>query len=195
MVHSNKRQESNMKKRSLFLGTGIALTMALTAPAIAAVMVGGAAMYPSRNIIQNAVHSKEHTTLVSAVKEAGLVPTLEGPGPFTVLAPTNRAFDKLPSGTVSNLMEPSHKGELKTILTYHVLPGRYTTAELTRKIRAGDGSATINTVEGQPLTFTERGDHIFVKDEKGDVAEITQSNVMQSNGVIQVINSVLMPNT
>jgi uncharacterized surface protein with fasciclin (FAS1) repeats len=182
-----------MNKRSVIIGTGFVMAI-LTAPAMATTMVGGAAMYPSKNIIQNAVHSKEHTTLVSAVKEAGLVPTLEGQGPFTVLAPTNRAFDKLPHGTVANLMEPSNKSELKTILTYHVLPGRYTTAELRSKIRAGDGSATINTVEGQPITFTERGRHILAKDAKGDVAEITQGNVMQSNGVIQVVNSVLMPN-
>jgi uncharacterized surface protein with fasciclin (FAS1) repeats len=184
-----------MNKRSAIFGASGVLALALTAPAMATVMVGGAAMYPSRNIIQNAVHSKEHTTLVSAVKEAGLVPTLEGSGPFTVLAPTNRAFDKLPHGTVANLMEPANKNELKTILTYHVLPGRYTTQELRNKIRAGDGKAMINTVEGQPLTFTERGGHILVKDEKGDVAEITQANVMQSNGVIQVVNSVLMPNS
>lgn len=184
-----------MKPHTMILGGGIALTMALTAPAMAAMMVGGAPMYPSKNIIQNAVHSKEHTTLVSAVKEAGLVPTLEGPGPFTVFAPTNRAFDKLPKSTVEGLMQPDKKDELKTILTYHVLPGRYTTQALREKIRAGDGKATINTVEGQPLTFTARGDHIMVTDEKGDVAEITQANVMQSNGVIQVINSVLMPNS
>lgn len=184
-----------MKKHSLMIGAGLALTMALTAPAMAAMMVGGAPMYPSKNIIQNAVHSKEHTTLVAAVKQAGLVKTLEGPGPFTVLAPTNRAFDKLPHGTVAKLMKPADKSELKTILTYHVLPGRYTTAQLRDKIRAGDGKATIDTVEGQPLTFTEHGDHIRITDEKGDVAEITQANVMQSNGVIQVINSVLMPNS
>jgi len=184
-----------MKKRSVLRGFGFVLAATLTAPAMAAVMVGGAAMYPSRNIIQNAVHSKEHTTLVSAVKEAGLVQTLEGQGPFTVLAPTNRAFDKLPHGTVANLMEPKNKSELKTILTYHVLPGRFTTQELRDRIRAGDGKAMINTVEGQPLTFTERGSQILVTDEKGDVAEITQANVMQSNGIIQVINSVLMPNS
>lgn len=184
-----------MNKRSVILGTGIVLAMAAGAPAMATVMVGGAAMYPSRNIVQNAVHSKEHTTLVSAVKEAGLVPTLEGPGPFTVFAPTNRAFDKLPHGTVASIMQPGNKGELKTILTYHVLAGRYTTQELRDKIRAGDGKATIATVEGQPLTFTERGRHILLTDAKGDVAEITQPNVMQSNGVIQVVNSVMMPNS
>jgi len=182
-----------MTKRSTILGTGFAVTLALTAPAMAAMMVGGAPMYPSKNIIQNAVHSKVHTTLVSAVKEAGLVPTLEGAGPFTVFAPTNRAFDKLPQGAVSNLMEPAHRDELKTILTYHVLSGRYTTQDLRDKIRAGDGKAMINTVEGAPLTFTERGGHILITDEKGDVAEITKANVMQSNGVIQVVNSVLMP--
>ncbi|MFZ0607141.1 MAG: fasciclin domain-containing protein [Xanthobacteraceae bacterium] len=180
-------------KRSMILAAGVAMTVALSAPAFATMMVGGAPMYPSRNIIQNAVHSKEHTTLVSAVKEAGLVKTLEGPGPFTVFAPTNRAFDKLPHATVAGLMKPSKKGELKSILTYHVLPGRYTTQKLKDEIRADGGKATINTVEGEPLTFTEHDGHIRITDEKGDVAEITQGNVMQSNGVIQVVNSVLMP--
>ncbi len=182
-----------MKTSSKILGAGIALTMAVTAPAMAETMVGGAPMYASRNIIQNAVHSKVHTTLVAAVKEAGLVKTLEGPGPFTVFAPTNRAFDKLPAGTVSTLMEPANKDQLKTILTYHVLPGRYTTRALEAKIREGDGKATINTVEGQPLTFSDMGGRIRITDEKGGSAEITKANVMQSNGVIQVVNGVLQP--
>jgi uncharacterized surface protein with fasciclin (FAS1) repeats len=181
-----------MSKRSILFGAGLALTMAFT-PALAAVMVGGAPMYPSKNIVQNAVHSKVHTTLVAAVKAAGLVPTLESPGPFTVFAPTNSAFEKLPRGTVASLLEPGNRDQLKTILTYHVLAGRYTTQDLRRAIRDGNGSATINTVEGKPLTFTERGGRIIITDEKGDSAVITQGNVIQSNGVIQVINSVLLP--
>jgi uncharacterized surface protein with fasciclin (FAS1) repeats len=183
-----------MKLRSKMLAC-LGLTMALVVPAAAEVMVGGAPMYSSRNIIENAVHSKVHTTLVSAVKQAGLVETLEGPGPFTVFAPTNSAFGKLPHGTVASLMEPEHKETLKNILTYHVLPGRYTTRELMDKIRDAGGKATINTVEGQPLMFTERGNHILVTDVKGDTAEITTANVIQSNGVIQVVDSVLLPNS
>jgi len=182
-----------MRMRSMLL-VGFGLAMAFVVPAAAEVMVGGAPMYPTRNIIQNAVHSKVHTTLVSAVKEAGLVETLEGPGPFTVFAPTNRAFEKLPNGTVASLMEPSNKYQLKNILTYHVLSGRYTTRDLMDKIQASGGRATINTVEGQPLAFTERGGRIFVTDAKGDTAAITIANVMQSNGVIQVVDSVLLPN-
>lgn len=184
-----------MKKRPMIIGVSLAATVAFAAPAMAATMVGGAPMYPSKNIIQNAVHSKINTTLVSAVKQAGLVKTLEGPGPFTVFAPTNRAFDKLPHSAVANLMKPSNKSELKTILTYHVLAGRYTTQDLRQKIKAGDGKATLKTVEGDPLTFTEHDGRIRITDEKGGTAEITKGNVMQSNGVIQVVNSVLMPNT
>jgi uncharacterized surface protein with fasciclin (FAS1) repeats len=182
-----------MRMRSMLLA-GLGFAIAFVVPAAAEVMVGGAPMYSSRNIIQNAVHSKVHTTLVSAVKQAGLVETLESPGPFTVFAPTDQAFEKLPHGTVANLMEPGNKDQLKNILTYHVLAGRYTTRDLKEKIQAAGGRATINTVEGQPLTFTERGEHIFVTDVKGDTAEITTANVMQSNGVIQVVDSVLLPN-
>jgi uncharacterized surface protein with fasciclin (FAS1) repeats len=183
-----------MKMRSILLAC-FGLTMAFALPAAAEVMVGGAPMYPSKNIIENAVHSKAHTTLVSAVKQAGLVETLEGPGPFTVFAPTNTAFEKLPHGTVESLMEPGHKDMLKNILTYHVIAGRYTTRELMDKIHEAGGKATINTVEGQPLWFSERGNHILVTDAKGDTAEITIANVLQSNGVIQVVDSVLLPNS
>jgi uncharacterized surface protein with fasciclin (FAS1) repeats len=182
-----------MKKRSVILGLSLAATVALAAPALAAVMVGGAAMYPSKNIVQNAVHSKAHTTLVAAVKQGGLVDTLEGPGPFTVFAPTNSAFGKLPHATVASLMQPVNVDQLKTILTYHVLPGLYTTKDLRDKIQASGGKAMINSVQGEPLTFTEQGGHIIVTDVKGDMSRITIGNVMQSNGVIQVVDSVLLP--
>jgi uncharacterized surface protein with fasciclin (FAS1) repeats len=156
-------------------------------------MVGGAAMYPSKNIVQNAVNSKDHTTLVAAVKAAGLVPTLESPGPFTVFAPTNEAFAQLPDGTVQTLLKPENKGKLTGILTYHVVAGRLTTKDLREKIKEGGGQAMLKTVEGEPLTFKEQDGHVWVIDSKGDKARITISNVMQSNGVIQVINKVMLP--
>jgi uncharacterized surface protein with fasciclin (FAS1) repeats len=156
-------------------------------------MVGGAAMYPSRNIIQNAVHSKDNTTLVAAVKAAGLVGTLEGPGPFTVFAPTNAAFAQLPPGTVDTLLKPENKDQLVTVLTYHVLPGRLTTADLKEAVKDGGGQATYKTVQGEPLTITEKGRAFDITDSKGRAARITIADVLQSNGVIHVINKVLMP--
>lgn len=157
-------------------------------------MVGGAAMYPTKNIIQNAVNSKDHTTLVAAVKAAGLVSTLEGPGPFTVFAPTNEAFKKLPAGTVSTLLKPENKAELTKILTYHVVAGHYDTADLKALIAKGNGNAELPTVAGPELTFTDTpSGAIDVTDAKGDVAKIIIKNVNQSNGVIQVINKVLLP--
>jgi|SRR6185437_4653114 len=156
-------------------------------------MVGGAAMYPSKNIVQNAVNSKDHTTLVAAVKAAGLVKTLESPGPFTVFAPTNEAFAKLPAGTVDTLLKPENKSKLTGILTYHVVAGRLTTKDLREKIKDGGGKAELKTVEGKPLTISEKDGHVWLTDEKGDKAEITIANVMQSNGVIQVINTVMLP--
>ena len=156
-------------------------------------MVGGAAMYPSRNIVENAVNSKDHTTLVAAVKAAGLVGTLEGAGPFTVFAPTNEAFGKLPAGTVDGLLQPDMKSQLASVLTYHVVSGRYTARDLDRAVKAGGGQAMLKTVEGEPLTITRRGAAIMVADAKGDVARITIPDVMQSNGVIHVVNKVLMP--
>jgi len=158
------------------------------------VMVGGAAMYPSKNIVQNAVNSKDHTTLVAAVKAGGLVDTLQGPGPFTVFAPTNAAFDKLPPGTVDTLVKPENKPQLVKILTYHVVPGRYTAADLMRMVQQGNGKATLKTVEGDPLTISQNGKHLYVSGEQSGVAEVTISNVMQSNGVIHVVSSVLLPN-
>jgi uncharacterized surface protein with fasciclin (FAS1) repeats len=176
---------------ALALGHG-AIT---TAPSFAeeTKMVGGAAMYPSKNIVQNAVNSKDHTTLVAAVKAAGLVPTLESPGPFTVFAPTNAAFAKLPKGTVDTLLKPENKDKLASILTYHVVAGTMTTNDLREKIKQGGGKAELKTVEGKPLTITEKDGHVWLTDEKGDKAEITIANVMQSNGVIQVINTVMLP--
>ncbi len=156
-------------------------------------MVGGAAMYPSKNIVQNAVNSKDHTTLVAAVKAAGLVPTLESPGPFTVFAPTNEAFAQLPAGTVDTLLKPQNKGKLTSILTYHVVAGRLTTKDLRDKVKEGGGKAELKTVEGEPLTVKEKDGKLWIVDAKGDTAAITISNVMQSNGVIQVINKVMLP--
>jgi uncharacterized surface protein with fasciclin (FAS1) repeats len=156
-------------------------------------MVGGAAMYPSKNIVENAVNSKDHTTLVAAVKAAGLVDTLEGPGPFTVFAPTNEAFAKLPAGTVSTLLEPQNKADLVKILTYHVVPGRLTAGELSAMVAKDGGRATLTTVEGEPLTVTKSGSRLMLTDAKGGMSRITISNVMQSNGVIDVVDTVLMP--
>ena len=156
-------------------------------------MVGGAPMYPSKNIVQNAVHSKEHTTLVAAVKAAGLVPTLEGAGPFTVFAPTNAAFAKLPAGTVKTLLEPANKGQLTAVLTYHVVPGRITAAELSKMIDDNGGHYSVNTVQGGMLSFSKMNGGIAITDAKGDTAMVTIPDVMQSNGVIHVINSVLLP--
>src|SRR4051794_3528303 len=156
-------------------------------------MVGGAAMYPTKTIVENAVNSKDHTTLVAAVKAAGLVDTLSGKGPFTVFAPTNEAFAKLPSGTVDTLLKPENKPMLVKILTYHVVAGRYTAADLMKMVKAGGGKATLKTVEGETLTLSENGPNLFVSGEKSGVAEVTISNVNQSNGVIHVINTVVLP--
>lgn len=156
-------------------------------------MVGGAAMYPSKDIIDNAVNSKDHTTLVAAVKAAGLVDTLKGPGPFTVFAPTNAAFDKLPAGTVDTLLKPENQDQLKKVLTYHVVPGRITSHKLASMIQNGGGKAELKTVEGGTLTAMMDGNNIVLKDEKGDTATVTQADVMQKNGVIHVIDTVLLP--
>ncbi len=156
-------------------------------------MVGGAAMYPSKNIVQNAVNSKDHTTLVAAVKAAGLVPTLEGAGPFTVFAPTNEAFSALPPGTVTTLLKPENKAKLTMILEYHVVSGKYEAADLEKLIQNGNGTAKLPSVAGPDLTFTMAGTNIDVTDAKGRSAEITTSDVNQSNGVIHVINKVLLP--
>jgi uncharacterized surface protein with fasciclin (FAS1) repeats len=181
-----------MKVRSILLGTCIALTLSI--PALAAdPMVGGAPMYASKNIIQNAVNSKDHTTLVTAVKGAGLVDTLEGKGPFTVFAPTNEAFAALPSGTVDTLLKPESKKDLVKILTYHVVPGRLDSGALDRDIRKGGGKAKLKTVAGEELTIAGTGKDLTVTDDKGNTAKVTIADVYQSNGVIFVVDKVLMP--
>lgn len=154
------------------------------------VMVGGAPMYPSKNIIQNAVNSKDHTTLVAAVKAAGLVDTLSGPGPFTVFAPTNEAFGKLPAGTVDALVKPENKATLTKILTYHVVAGRMSAADLMKAAKMG-GSLT--TVEGETLKVSSKGGAVWLTDAKGGMAKVTIADVNQSNGVIHVVDTVLMP--
>jgi uncharacterized surface protein with fasciclin (FAS1) repeats len=156
-------------------------------------MVGGAAMYPTKTIVENAVNSKDHTTLVAAVKAAGLVDTLSGAGPFTVFAPTNEAFAKLPAGTVDTLVKPENKATLTKILTYHVVAGRYTAMDLMKLVKAGGGKAMLTTVEGEPLTVTQTGKHLMVTDAKGGMAHVTIGDVIQSNGVIHVVDTVLMP--
>ena len=191
-------------RTATFLFAGLALPAGLTASVMAqtsgssmssehTVMVGGAPMYPSKNIIENAVNSKDHTTLVAAVKAAGLVDTLKGPGPFTVFAPTNEAFDKLPPGTVTTLVKPENKAMLTKILTYHVVAGRLTASDLMKMVKEGHGKAMLKTVEGDPLTVSEQGNKLFVSGEKSGIAEVSIPNVMQSNGVIHVVTSVLLP--
>jgi uncharacterized surface protein with fasciclin (FAS1) repeats len=158
------------------------------------VNVGGAPMYPSKNIIQNAVNSKDHTTLVAAVKAAGLVDTLEGAGPFTVFAPTNEAFAKLPPGTVDTLLKPENKPTLVKVLTYHVVPGRMTAVVLMKAVRDGEGEAHLKTVGGEDLIVKQAGPgKLTVTDSKGDVATVTIADVLQSNGVIHVIDTVMLP--
>lgn len=172
----------------LFSGVVMADSMSGT------VMVGGAAMFPSKNIVENAVNSKDHTTLVAAVKAAGLVDTLQGKGPFTVFAPTNEAFAKLPAGTVDNLLKPENKAMLTSVLTYHVVAGRYDMKQLEKMIKQGKGHAELKTVNGQPLWVMNNGPHnIQLKDSQGNTANISTYDVHQSNGVIDVIDTVLMP--
>ena len=157
-------------------------------------MVGGKEMYPNKDIIENAVNSADHTTLVAAVKAAGLVDTLKGAGPFTVFAPTNAAFAKLPAGTVDTLLKPENKAALTKVLTYHVVAGRWSAAEIKKMIKAGGGKAELKTVSGGTLTAMLNGNTIVLKDEKGGMATVTQSNVFQANGVIHVIDGVVLPN-
>jgi uncharacterized surface protein with fasciclin (FAS1) repeats len=157
------------------------------------VTVGGAPMYPSKNIIQNAMNSKDHTTLVAAVKAAGLVETLQGPGPFTVFAPTNAAFQKLPAGAVDSLLKPQMKEKLVAVLTYHVLPGRLSVRDLWEASNKGGGKAKFKTVEGEELTVEFKGQALTIRDAKGNASRVTIQNVFQANGVIHVIDSVLMP--
>ncbi len=156
-------------------------------------MVGGAPMYPSKNIVENAVNSKDHTTLVAAVKAAGLVETLSGPGPFTVFAPTNKAFDKVPKGTIESLLKPENKEQLTSVLTYHVVPGKVSAEELMKMIKDGKGKTALKTVNGESLTATMKGKKVELVDAKGNTATVTIPDVNQSNGVIHVIDTVLIP--
>lgn len=173
----------------MFSSNAFAQTMAMNDP-----MVGGNAMYTTKNVVENALNSKDHTTLVAAVKAGGLVETLEGNGPFTVFAPTNEAFADLPAGTVDNLLKPENKSTLVKILTYHVVAGKYDYNALVKLIKAGGGKASLKTVSGDTLWFMMNGDHnIVIKDEKGGVSTINTYDVYQSNGVIFSIDSVLMP--
>ncbi len=199
----SKRSVSKRSVSNRFVLVAAAAALALSTSAIVPVSaamaektvnVGGAPMYPSKNIIQNAVNSKDHTTLVAAVKAAGLVETLEGPGPFTVFAPTNAAFAKLPAGTVDNLLKPENKPTLTKILTYHVVPGRMTAVNLMKAVKDGEGEAKLKTVAGETITVRDAGPGtLSITDAKGDVAMVTIADVLQSNGVIHVIDTVLLP--
>jgi uncharacterized surface protein with fasciclin (FAS1) repeats len=192
---------SSTSHRLTLIAAAAALALAAgTVPLAAETMsektvnVGGAPMYPSKNIIQNAVNSKDHTTLVAAVKAAGLVDTLSGPGPFTVFAPTNDAFAKLPAGTVDTLLKPENKATLTKVLTYHVVPGRMNAVSLMKAVKDGEGQAKLKTVSGDWLIVKQAGPgKLSVTDAKGDVAMVTIGDVMQSNGVIHVIDTVLLP--
>ena len=157
-------------------------------------MVGGAAMYANKDIVDNAVNSKDHTTLVAAVKAAGLVETLKSAGPFTVFAPKNAAFDKLPAGTVETVLKPENKDMLTKVLTYHVVTGKMTSKDIAKAIKAGNGKAELTTVAGGKLTASMEGKKLILKDEKGGTATVTIADVNQKNGVIHVIDTVLMPN-
>jgi len=194
--------ETVMSKRfALFASAAVLAIAAMSAVPVYAdqmsektVTVGGAPMYPSKNIIQNAVNSKDHTTLVAAVKAAGLVDTLSGPGPFTVFAPTNAAFAKLPAGTVDNLLKPENKATLTKVLTYHVVPGRMTAVNLMKAVKDGEGEAHLKTVAGEDLIVKQAGPgKLTVTDAKGDVADVTIADVLQSNGVIHVVDTVMLP--
>ena len=184
-----------MKKiKNLFMLAAVAIaTTTASAQMQKTVMVGGAAMYPSKNIVENAVNSKDHTTLIAAVKAAGLVETLQSAGPFTVFAPTNKAFDKLPKGTVETLLKPENKKMLQTVLTYHVIAGKLSAKDLIAKIKAGGGKATLATVSGANLTFSLKGKKVQIMDTSGGKSYVTIADVNQSNGVIHVVNAVLVP--
>jgi uncharacterized surface protein with fasciclin (FAS1) repeats len=191
-VPKEYEEKTKMKRHMI---PAMLFAICATAPAFAGnPMVGGQKMYASKDIVDNAVHSADHTTLVAAVKAAGLVDTLKGAGPFTVFAPTNEAFAKLPAGTVDTLLKPENKDALVRILTYHVVPGRLTRASLERQIREGGGKAELKTVSGGTLTASMQDGKLMLRDEKGGVSLVTIQNVMQSNGVIQVVDTVLMPN-
>ena len=183
-----------MKTISKFTAVALAAMLAAAAiPALAQVVVGGAPMYASKDIVDNAVNSKDHTTLVAAVKAAGLVPTLKSAGPFTVFAPTNEAFAALPAGTVDTLLKPENKPALTKVLTYHVVAGKMDSAALMKAIDAGGGQATLTEVSGGTLTASRSGSMIMLSDESGGMAHVTIPDVVQSNGVIHVVDKVLLP--
>lgn len=181
-----------MKIQKILLTAFLTFALAFVSFAQKTVMVGGAAMYPSKNIIENAVNSKDHTTLVAAVKAAGLVETLSGKGPFTVFAPTNAAFDKLPTGTVETLLKPENKKMLQGVLTYHVVAGKMNAQDIAKAIKTGNGKATLTTVQGAKLTAWMEGNKLMLTDEKGGQSTVTIADVNQSNGVIHVVDTVLM---
>ncbi|MBX9734863.1 MAG: fasciclin domain-containing protein [Chitinophagaceae bacterium] len=182
-----------MKMITLLFLSAFALNSTFAQKKEKTVEVGGAAMYPSKNIIQNAVNSADHTTLVAAVKAAGLVETLQGAGPFTVFAPTNEAFNKLPKGTVETLVKPENKATLTKILTYHVIAGSFDAKAIAKLIKEGNGTATLKTVSGGTLKASMKGNKLILTDEKGGMSTVTIKNVYQSNGVIHVIDTVVLP--
>ncbi len=182
-----------MKTRKFLSIALFALVFGATSFAQKSVMVGGAAMYPTKNIIENAVNSKDHTTLVAAVKAAGLVETLQSKGPFTVFAPTNAAFNKLPKGTVETLLKPENMKMLQTILTYHVVAGKMNASAIAKAIKMGKGKAMLKTVSGGTLTAWMKGKKLYITDENGNSAKVTIADVNQSNGVIHVIDAVVLP--
>ncbi|MCB0400393.1 MAG: fasciclin domain-containing protein [Winogradskyella sp.] len=184
-----------MKIKNLIPTVTFALALMFSTNAFAqdTKMVGGAEMYPTKDIVSNAVNSKDHTTLVAAVKAAGLVETLQGDGPFTVFAPTNSAFDKLPEGTVSTLLKKENKEKLQAVLTYHVLAGKYSAKDIAKAIKKGDGKAVFTTVNGAELTAMMDGDNVVLKDTAGNTSTVTITDVNQSNGVIHVIDTVVLP--
>ena len=182
-----------MKTRKILSIAFMALAIGATSFAQKTVMVGGAAMYPTKNIVENAVNSKEHTTLVAAVTAAGLVETLQSKGPFTVFAPTNAAFDKLPAGTVETLLKPENLKTLQTILTYHVVAGKMNASAIQKAIKAGNGKAKLKTVSGGTLIATMKGKNLIIIDENGGKSKVTIANVNQSNGIIHVVDTVVLP--
>jgi uncharacterized surface protein with fasciclin (FAS1) repeats len=194
-MESNNRNLKLEIMKNLILTAFAVITMAFTTQVYAQKnpMVGGAAMYATKDIVDNAVNSKDHTTLVAAVKAAGLVETLKGTGPFTVFAPTNAAFDKLPAGTVNNLVKPENKATLTKILTYHVVAGKMDSKAIAKAIKAGGGKAELKTVEGGKLWAWMEGKKLVLKDEKGGMSTVTIADVYQKNGVIHVVDTVLMP--
>ncbi len=182
-----------MKTRKFLSIAFMVLVFGATSYAQKTVMVGGAAMYPSKNIVENAVNSKDHTTLVAAVTAAGLVETLQSKGPFTVFAPTNAAFDKLPAGTIEILLKPENIKTLQTILTYHVVAGKMNASDIAKAIKAGKGKATLKTVSGGTLIAMMQGKDLIITDENGGMSKVTIADVNQSNGVIHVVDTVVLP--